>query len=98
MPDCGSAASGRVSVYPALLESGPGGPEVLIHRNPGRPRPGPSLAPLARQSSPDSLRLSPYQAVTLADILDATGQGKRLAALLRQVAATAEETEAPAAG
>jgi hypothetical protein len=72
-----------VSVYPALLESGDGRPEVILDRT---QRPGEAKASTW-------VRLHPDQAGNLAAILEESGGGT-LAALIRQALAVA----APASG
>lgn len=79
----GPKRGSRVIVYPALLESGDGRPEVILDRT---QRPG-------EADTPTWVRLTPEQAVSLAAILDEAGDGA-LAALIRQALATAS----PAAG
>lgn len=76
------APRSAVSVYPALLESGDGGPEVIIDR---APRPAEACAARERRDW-TWVRLSPVQAVNLAEILQEAGQGK-LAGLIREAAA-----------
>jgi len=68
-----------VSVYPALLESGDGRPEVILDRT---RRPG-------EDRTLTWVRLPPQQAANLAAILDEAGDAA-LAALIRQALAVAD--------